>query len=216
MLRTTSVIALGPSGVAKQFRISARSAPAEKTRWSLRMCSTATPSSAIAMSSTPCNCAISVSSRALTGGRESVATRTWPTRSVPTSVAISSAQRAVQFLQLAPQHLAGGRARQRGHRVQPARLLIGRQGVGAGAQRGADRGVVASHEEKCHRVDTVAVGHAHRRSLDDPRRPGGELLFEIDQVDPSAADLHQRILAACEAPAAGLVALEQILSLIHI
>ena len=79
MWRTTSVIASGPSGVSKHERISARSAPALNTRWSLRMCSTETPSSAIARSTAASSCAINSSLSALTGARDivTVSTRPW-------------------------------------------------------------------------------------------------------------------------------------------
>src|ERR1035438_2916003 len=182
MPRTTSAIASGPSGLAKQALINARSAPALNERWSLRRCSTTASSSSIARSRTASSSAISRSSSALTGGRDSVATMTRPTRSVKTIELTASLQSAVQFAELAPQQLAGGAARQIVDQMPPARPLVRRQAVGAFLQRGNGGGGVGGSEEESDRVDTVGVGNAHCGGILEAGCPGRKALFEIAQI----------------------------------
>src|SRR5664279_4153303 len=210
MLRTTSVIASGPSGRAKQALISARSAPALNERWSLRRCSTTTPSSSIARSRTASSSVIMRSSSALTGGRDSVATMTRPTRPVETIEFIASLQRAVQLTELAPQQLAGGTARQIVDQMPPARPLVRRQDAGTFLQGGTGGSGVGRSEEESDRVDAVGVGNAHGGGILEAGCPGRQTLFEIDQIDPAATDLDQRVLAARKTPAAPCVAREQV------
>ena len=197
-----SVISSGPCGVAKQARINARSAPAQNTRWSLRMCSSATPSSAITRSSTACSCAISVSSSALTGARDKVATSTRPIRSVSDDGAHAAhASARCSSCSLRRSSLPVGVRGSARQRVQPARPLVRRQRARrrrAGRHRPAAASPATKNSATASTPSPSGTQTAAASTM--PVACVGEVLFELDQIDPAAVDLDQRILAAGKAP----------------
>ena len=155
--------------------------------------------------------ASSAASMAFTGARARVATSTAPRRSVVIMRRGRVAARPLRRRAWCAGR-AGGAAPACRWRVRGSVSIacsqrgrwIRRQPVGMLAQRVASSAGApgCATIEQRHRLDAVGVGHGDGRGLRQAGAGERDALLELDQVDPAAVHLDQRILAPGEAPAA--------------